>query len=233
MSFSVPLIKWASWVRASVVEIEKAWPAFSTGTYPGHDPDEAHAADYMVPAWQTSAGRAKGQKLADQLAKVSFLKPRGMWYVIFYGRIWSMTRPGSGWLPYFDRNSTNPSRSHHNHVHVSWYKNQPAGLHLPVQVIKPEDQPRAYSAGWVPDKPWVFYLDRQDIGQKDSDSVWLIQKALGVKPRDGHYTVTLRDQVKEWQRNDLKDEAKFCDGILGRRQAQALFNDAVDIEDHA
>jgi hypothetical protein len=222
------LSKWPDWVRRSVVELEKSHPTFSTGTYPGHDPDENHAADFMVPGYQSPAGRALGQRLADLIASQAFCQPRGIWYVIFWGRIWSMTRPAKGWLPYFDRNSSNPSRSHHNHVHVSWYRVQPKNLHLPDGPAANQAAP--YTPGWVPDAPWVFYLGKQEAGIKHSDSVWLIQKALALKPYDGTYTDALRERVKLWQREVAKDAPEFCDGILGQLQARTLLGPHVGIE---
>lgn len=236
MSISVPTTDWVDWFRPTVLELNTAYPLFSWGTYPGHDPSIHNAADGMVPAWQTAAGRAKGQALADHIARTSFMKPRGGWYVIFWGRIWSMTRPSSGWLPYFDRNNTNPSRSHHNHVHFSAYLKKPAGVVLPVPPVPaypPSGPPpvlKPYTEGWVPATPWTFYLDRQEIGTTQSDSAWLIQKALGLKPYDGNYTAELRAAVKDWQLNTLKDDPKFCDGVLGLLQARSLFNDTITIE---
>jgi hypothetical protein len=234
-NITVPLSKWRSYVRLAVVWLTARFitSGFSAGTYPGHDPNEDRAVDFMVPAWQTAAGRAKGQKLADYLANKAVMSRLAGWYVIWWGRIWSMTRPEKGWLPYFDRNNTNPSRSHHNHVHFSFYDKAAKNPLYGTPSTPAPAAPKPYTEGWVPDKPWVFYLDRQSLGLTGSDSVWLIQKALGLKPYDGNYTQAVRDAVRKWQRDVLKDDPAYCDGILGRLQAKSLFNDAIDIEDNA
>lgn len=226
---------WRSYVRLAVVWLVARFitSGFGVGTYPGHDPNQDRAADFMVPAWQTAAGKAKGTKLAAYLASTKTAKRLAVWYVIWNGRIWSMTRPEKGWLPYFDRNSTNPSRSHKNHVHVSWYAKAASNPLYSTPAAPATPEPAPYSTGWVPPQPWVFYLDRQVIGATQSTSVWLIQKALGLDVRDGNYTQALRDQVLAWQRDVLLDDPKYCDGILGRQQAKALFNDAIAIEDEA
>jgi hypothetical protein len=223
MTISVALTKWGPRVRGQVQAIAERWPTLSWGTYPGHDPSEKLAADGMVPGWNTKAGNALGWEVARWLW--ANRKKLGLWYVIFDGKIISETRPEQGWIPYFARNDPNPSKSHKNHAHLSWHTDGSAPA-VPA-TVKP------YTDGWVPDKPWVFYLDRQKIGTVNSDSVWLLQKALGFKPYDGKYTALLRDRVKTYQAHDLGDDPQFCDGILGREQAKALFNDAIDIEDHA
>jgi hypothetical protein len=226
MSISVALNKWGPRVRSQVQKFAARWPTFSWGTYPGHDPSEALATDGMVPGWNLPGGRTKGRKVAQAIWDER--KENGVWYVIHWGEIISITRPEKGWLPYFARNDPNPSKSHKNHVHVSWHSDKAAPVASPSAPAKPE--PKPYTDGWVPDTPWVFYLDKQDIGVKQSDSVWLLQKALGLKVRDGNYTAELRDAVKTWQLDVLKDDPEFCDGILVPAQAQALFSDAIDIE---
>ena len=131
-----------------------------------------------------------------------------------------MTRPSRGWIPYFDRNNSNPSRSHKNHVHVSWYNKDP----------RPSPVPQPYTEDWLPPLPWIFYLDKQKVGVTHSTSTWLLQKALGLKPYDGAYTVTVRDAVQVWQKDVAKDDPKFCDGILGPRDAALLLGAHVRIE---
>lgn len=222
---SVPTKLWRPWVADSVGRLNEKFPRCSWGTYPGHDPSEADAADGMIPNWSTPEGHAYGTSLANYVARQAFCKAEGIWYVIHYGRIWSMTRPSSGWLPYFDRNNPNPSRSHKNHGHISWYFNK-----KPTPVTPPTPAPKPYEDGWHPDLPWIFYLDKQDIGVTQSTSVWLIQKALGLKPYDGNYTVTVRDAVQVWQRDVAKDDPKLSDGILGPRDAAMLFGPDVAVQ---
>lgn len=224
---NVSLSLWRPYVRLAILYVVARFltSGFGVGTYPGHDPNQDRAADFMVPNWETAKGRAVGQKLADYLANTTTMRRLAGWYVIFNGRIWSMTRPEKGWLPYFDRNSTNPSRSHKNHVHWSFRDKAAAD---PLYVAPAAPAP--YSDGWTPPLPWVFYLDRQALGVTSSTSVWLIQKALGVKPYDGRYTPALRELVRAYQRDTLGDDPEFCDGILGPDQARRLFNDAVRIE---
>lgn len=226
MSLSVALSKWGPRVRAQVTKFSQRWPALSWGTYPGHDPSEALATDGMVPNWSGDGGKARGREVAQAIWDDR--KANGIWYVIHWGEIISITRPEKGWLPYFARNSPNPSKSHKNHVHVSWHADSSAPT---VVAVAPDVKP--YTDGWTPDKPWTFYLDRQEVGVTKSDSVWLLQKALGIKPYDGAYTDAMRAAVRDWQLNVLKDDPKFCDGVLGPQQAKALFNDAIDIKDKA
>lgn len=233
-TFTVPTSKWATHVRLALIWLVARFitSGFSVGTYPGHHPDQKLAADFMVPGWQTAKGKALGAALARYLANEKVATRLGIWYVIWDGRIWSMTRPKAGWLPYFDRNSTNPSRSHKNHDHVSFRDRAPKD---PLYVDSKPD-PAPYTPGWRPPTPWVFYLDLQKIGVTKSTSVWLIQHALKSwqdKPKNGAYTQELRDAVKAWQRDELHDDPRYCDGILGRQQAKALFNDAVAIEDES
>ena len=221
---------WRGYVRLAILYVVARFitSGFGVGTYPGHDPNQDRAADFMVPGWQTPRGKALGDKLANWLANQRTMSRLAGWYVIWNGKIWSMTRPEQGWLPYFNRNSTDPSKSHKNHLHWSF---RDKASKDPMYSDTPA--PKPYTDGWVPDKPWIFYLNRQEIGVTKSDSVWLIQKALGLSVRDGNYTPALRDAVKQYQLTVLKDDPKFCDGILGRLQAQRLFNDAIPIGDKA
>lgn len=135
MTISVSLDKWKPHVVKVVTGLEARYPACSWGTYPGHDPSESLATDAMIPSWQTPAGKKIGDNLANYLANVDTAKRLGVWYVVWDGRIWSMTRPSAGWLPYFDRNSSDPSRSHKNHVHVSFYAAEPKVEFLPTYVV--------------------------------------------------------------------------------------------------
>jgi hypothetical protein len=107
---------WKDHVRTSVEDIDKACPGGSAGTYNGHDPSISLAADFMC-------NKAVGDKIAAY-AKANALR-LGIWYIIWYGRIWSRTRPEKGWQRYFDAGNPNPSRAHTNHVHLSFYTSAP------------------------------------------------------------------------------------------------------------
>lgn len=116
---------WGRFVMACVQEINQKCPgANPISTYPGHHPHVSRAADWMC-------SKEVGDKIAAYVANEATAKRLGIWYVIWYGRIWSMTRPEQGWIQYFDADATHPdgspdrSRRHYNHVHISWYP--PAG----------------------------------------------------------------------------------------------------------
>ena len=137
MAISVSMSKWTPGVQTRVEEFNERFPDLSWGTYPGHDPSENRASDGMVPAWQTDRGRARGWEVARWIwANRARL---GVWYVIFDGKIISQTYPARGWAPYFARNDPNPSKSHKNHVHVSFY-NVPAPT--PPKPAAPVDPPK-------------------------------------------------------------------------------------------
>lgn len=142
MTFSVKMSLWKPWVQTAVTEQEHAYPTCSWGTYPGHDPSEALAADAMVPAYKTTAGIALGHKLSRQYATVAEAKRLGIWYIIFRSEIWSMTRPEKGWIPYYPTaaaiKASADSAYHRNHVHFSWYDKAlavPKPVYLPAMSI--------------------------------------------------------------------------------------------------
>ena len=122
---------WKPWVTTAAEEIVQRFPGTGNqGTYPGHDPNEAQAVDFMVAEERDGLGYRISRFLADK----AVCERLGIWYVIWWGEIWSMTRPDNagsgwsgerGWLAYFDADNPNPSRSHHNHVHVSFYGKAP------------------------------------------------------------------------------------------------------------
>lgn len=96
----------------------------SIGTYPGHHPSMARARDFMTNS------KAQGDRLAAHLW--ANRQKYNIWYLIWWRRIISMTRPGAGWRPYFDGNSSNPNRAHTNHVHMVTYDR--GGIMRPGQV---------------------------------------------------------------------------------------------------
>lgn len=119
----VALRLWAKHVQRAVQEFSARYPSLSWGTYPGHDPTEDRATDGMVPLWWTSTGNALGWAVAKWIwaNRVRL----GVWYVIFDGKIISQTRPEKGWLRYYAADDPNPSKSHKNHVHASFYTTAP------------------------------------------------------------------------------------------------------------
>jgi hypothetical protein len=136
---------WKPHVRAAVEEINGKFPGVSWGTYPGHHPSEPLATDGMIPKWDTNAGKAVGNALAYMVANVETARRLGIWYVIFNERIWSMSRPDSGWIQYrptqaaIDRSPA--SAFHRNHVHISFYSGVPAAPvkpdYLPTYIVDP------------------------------------------------------------------------------------------------
>lgn len=201
MAISVPMSNWKAHVQTAVLDFNRAYPNLSWGTYPGHDPTMALATDGMVPAWNTKKGRALGWTVAKWIW--TNRKKWNVWYIIFDGKIISETRPKRGWIRYFNANNPNPSKSHKNHVHISFYNSAP--------------KPGPKSEGTV----WV---DTLDYGRINSTSVRLVQKALKITVT-GNYDSTTRDAVKKFQIS-LGDDPKYCDGLLGGKQAVALFRKA-------
>lgn len=201
MAISVPMSDWKPHVQTAVLDFNHAYPNLSWGTYPGHDPSMSLATDGMVPGWNTKKGNALGWKAAKWIW--ANRKKWNIWYIIFDGKIISETRPSAGWIHYFNASNPNPSKSHKNHVHVSFYS---AG---------PKPGPKFEGTVWV---------DTLDYGRMNSDSVRLVQKALKISVT-GNYDAKTRDAVKKFQLS-LGDDPKYCDGLLGGSQATALFSKA-------
>ncbi len=218
MSISVPLSDWGPRVRAQVQKFAAKWPDFSWGTYPGHDPTEALATDGMVPNWQNATGRARGRAVAQAIWDDRH--NNGIWYVIHWGEIISITRPQAGWQRYFAANDPNPSKSHHNHVHVSWHKDSaaPPVVVTPPVVTPPKPSSPSTPTAYPTPKDKVVYVSKLNPGQTDSDSVWWVQKALGA-PLTGAYDSATVAAVKAFQKA-LGDDV---DGDLGPLQTTALF----------
>lgn len=79
------------------------------------------AVDFMIPAWNTRAGNARGWEVAHWLqthAKALHVK-----YLIFDDRSWRAYNPSVGWRPYRypGPNPGGASQRHLSHVHVSVY----------------------------------------------------------------------------------------------------------------
>ncbi|MGI8457136.1 MAG: hypothetical protein ACR2LI_03340 [Propionibacteriaceae bacterium] len=179
---------WKPWVTAATTEIVQRFPGTQNqGTYPGHDPNESLAVDFMVPIVEDGIG----QHIAHFVADEAVCRRLGIWYVIWWGRIWSMTRPEQGWLHYFDADNPNPSRSHHNHVHVSFYNRTP--------IVNRDKEPRTDTPAG---KTYTLILTRTTQGYTIVDGVgvsrgeaYLRQPGRKLTGRvgrrsDGRYLVT-------------------------------------------
>ena len=80
-----------------------------------------HAVDYMIPAWNTTAGRARGWQLAHWLqANAARLRVK---YVIFNGKVWRAYRASQGWTTYSfpGPRPWTATQLHRDHVHSSHY----------------------------------------------------------------------------------------------------------------
>lgn len=103
--------QWAPSVRPSVKLIAERFNVRPT-TYPGHDPDMEHAADFMV-----YTDTAKGYQIAEYA--VANARKLHVHYVGWHEHIWNIQRAGEGWRWMADRGS--PTANHMDHVHISFY----------------------------------------------------------------------------------------------------------------
>jgi hypothetical protein len=157
--------KWADRTRKVVEELDREVPGLSWGTYPGHDPSESLAADGMC-------GRALGDKVTKIVADVGFCRPRRVWYVIHWEKIWSMTRPERGWLPYYATKAKGytDSQSHRNHVHLSMYAS--GEVTTPPTAVPddgPPDFPGADTFRMFQGSDFVTQLDRRLIAHGSAE----------------------------------------------------------------
>lgn len=140
MAIHGPSLKlWDADVRAASEELDARFPRGDwTSTYPGHDPSAALAVDFMC-------SRAMGDKIADYVW--THRKRLGVRYVIWYGRIISETSSTPNrWVHYYAADDPNPSKSHKNHVHVSFYPNAKyTPLEKPITMFTNEDAVKGYS----------------------------------------------------------------------------------------
>jgi len=85
------------------------------------DHPAGRAVDFMIPNWDTAAGRARGWQVAHWLQAHS--AELNVKYVIFDDHVWRAYRPSQGWTPYTHPNgaTTNPTLRHLDHVHLSTY----------------------------------------------------------------------------------------------------------------
>jgi len=79
------------------------------------------AVDFMIPAWNTHAGNARGWEVAHWLQ--AHAKELHVKYLIFDNRSWRAYNPSAGWRPYRypGPNPGGATQRHLNHVHVSVY----------------------------------------------------------------------------------------------------------------
>jgi hypothetical protein len=77
------------------------------------------AIDFMIPAWNTRAGNARGWEVAHWLK--AHAKELHVRYLIFDDRSWRAYNPSAGWRPYrYPGPRPNlPVTRHLNHVHLS------------------------------------------------------------------------------------------------------------------
>ena len=85
------------------------------------DHPAGRAVDFMIPAWNTREGRARGWQVADWLqAHAAELNVK---YLIYDDHVWRAYRSSQGWTRYTHPNgaTTNPTLRHLDHVHLSSY----------------------------------------------------------------------------------------------------------------
>ncbi len=83
------------------------------------DHPAGRAVDFMIPAWKTREGRARGWQVAHWLqAHAAELNVK---YLIYDDHVWRAYRPSQGWTRYTHPNgaTTNPTLRHLDHVHLS------------------------------------------------------------------------------------------------------------------
>lgn len=83
------------------------------------DHPAGRAVDFMIPAWNTPDGNARGWQLAHWLqANATALNVK---YLIYDDKVRRSYRPDAGWTPYTHPNgaTSNPTLRHLDHVHLS------------------------------------------------------------------------------------------------------------------
>lgn len=139
---------WSTSTRQVAVELDAKFPRRDwTSTYPGHgeispSTGEANKGQYAIDLMVSD--RALGEKIAQYAWDNR--KRLGIRYVIFWGRIISETSSNPNkWVRYFAADDPNPSKSHHNHVHISRYSNKgytpAAGTVVPPVAVTPPVTP--------------------------------------------------------------------------------------------
>ena len=157
------------------------------GTYPGHQPTETKALDFMI------QNAAQGNAAADYMKAQA--RQLGINYLIWNRRIWNIQRDSEGWRRYFDGGSSDPSRAHTNHVHASLFDNggwlQPGTTMVHNATGKPEpilnpEQWKAFQSiaarGGGSSGPAV-HIDRIETADArgvaaEIESRWMLREAL-------------------------------------------------------
>lgn len=85
------------------------------------DHPAGRAVDFMIPNWNTTAGRARGWEVAHWLQ--AHAKELHVKYLIYDDRSWRAYNPSTGWRGYRypGPNPGGASQRHLNHVHLSVY----------------------------------------------------------------------------------------------------------------
>ncbi|MCA0308835.1 MAG: hypothetical protein LCH87_16000 [Actinobacteria bacterium] len=85
------------------------------------DHPAGRAVDFMIPAWNTKAGNARGWEVAHWLQ--AHAKELHVKYLIFEDRSWRAYNPSAGWRAYRypGPNPGGPTQRHLNHVHLTVY----------------------------------------------------------------------------------------------------------------
>ncbi|MDN5762644.1 MAG: M23 family metallopeptidase [Microlunatus sp.] len=108
------------------------------------------AVDFMIPNYQTAAGKAFGWKVAHWLQANQ--RQLGVKYVIFDNKIWNVERDDDGWRVYRANGQGDDSSLHYNHVHVTVFGNaaKPDGPADPVAGAwhTPVGQPSSVGCGF-------------------------------------------------------------------------------------
>jgi hypothetical protein len=105
---------------AAVQLIRTAYPQTNPTTYPGHDPSEWAAVDYMLPhGGHTAADVTAGWRLAHYAQALAIQGGRNIHYIVYRQHIWNIQRAAEGWRPMADRGSW--TQNHMDHVHVSFW----------------------------------------------------------------------------------------------------------------
>lgn len=222
---------WVPFVRKGAEEVDAKFPRNAwTSTYPGHGEiypairGRANVGQYAVDFMVNSKG--EGDAIAAYLVKNA--ERLGVRYVIWYRKIWSRTNKPSRWRTYRNPNPKlrgTASGDHTNHPHASFFSN---GAYIPLPNANPVTPAKPDPAGDYPrPKTTIVYLDKMVHGQKDSASVYWVQRRLRELGYDsvlktGTYDDATEAGAKAWQIS-VGNDPQYCDGILGWNDLAALF----------
>lgn len=106
------------WNRpASVAEVSSVYPAAIPTTYPGHDPNQRQATDYMLPGGAHSAAVTRAGWVMAHYAQANAVRLH-VHYLCYKQSIWNIQRASEGWRPMPNRGSW--TANHGDHLHISW-----------------------------------------------------------------------------------------------------------------